>query len=223
MGAFIGDKSLMAIVGFMRDACLTHDEIDALEECVRGLEGSAKPSESSHEQAAKNKPAIDLLTEWIQRTPTPEEEEAWDAFAKLVEESEPDETPEDAATDYVNQVHQLDRDGYTAEDVRSNARAAYLAGYRDALAVPKSVQELRKEHGIGERPEHRDEIDAGKRCASDICVETPEEAAERWASEFWDEEGNEYNDLMRACGVSGWLAALRWAKQNPKAVEGWAG
>jgi hypothetical protein len=126
------------------------------------------------------------------------------------------ETPEEAANDYVNQVHQLDRDGYTAEDVRNNAKAAYLAGYRDALAVPKSVQELRKEHGIGERPEHRDEIDAGKRCASDVIPETPEEDAERWAAEFWDEEGNPYNELMRACGFSGWLAGVKWALERYK-------
>ena len=37
---------------------------------------------------------------------------------------------ERAAEEWAEQVHQLDRDGYTADDVRQNARAAFLAGVR---------------------------------------------------------------------------------------------
>jgi hypothetical protein len=80
----------------------------------------AKP-ETPEEQAAKNKPAVDLLTEWIKRTPTPEEEEAWAAFAKLVEESEPDETPEEAAETYYER--DANKDGFSIP-------RAFMAGVR---------------------------------------------------------------------------------------------
>jgi hypothetical protein len=136
MSAFISDKSLMAIVGFMRDACLTHDEIDALEECIRGLEGN-----------------------------------------HIVDANKMVETPKRSLA-----ADAIERQGMTPNP--SNCEVTAISGRR-----------------------FESDIDEAK-------PETPEEAAERWAADYWDEEGNEFNELMRACGKAGWLAALRWAEEK---------
>jgi hypothetical protein len=68
-----------------------------------------------------------------------------------------------------------------------------------------------------ETPESREAWAAFEKLVEDSePEETPEEAAERYADEFWDEEVNQYNELMRACGVSGWLAGVRWAEERSK-------
>jgi hypothetical protein len=44
--------------------------------------------------------------------------------------------------------------------------------------------------------------------------ETPEDAAGKWVVEYWDEEGNELNELMQVCGSSGFLAGVKWAEER---------
>ena len=84
---------------------------------------ATKKVETPEDQAIKNQPAVDLLTEWIQRPATEKEREAWEAFEKLVEESEPDETPEEGAKLYCDQ--------FSWHDPREeDAHEAFLAGVR---------------------------------------------------------------------------------------------
>ena len=90
-----------------------------------------KMVEPLEEQAAKNQPAVDLLTEWIQRPATEKEREAWEAFEKLVEESEPDETPEEAAERYA---------GIMSFDVRGHQRG-FIEGVRWAKQRPESLED----------------------------------------------------------------------------------
>jgi hypothetical protein len=86
-----------------------------------------KKVETPEDQAIKNQPAVDLLTEWVQRPATGEEREAWAAVEKLVEESEPVETPEEAAERWLEDWLVRDLEESTPS---SQMEDAFLAGVK---------------------------------------------------------------------------------------------